>query len=419
MFMSTVNFVLYSHLYLFYLSNGVDFLNNNERSILLNIHNDYRSGIANGEYNTLTYNFQPSASNMNKLHWDIALESLAMDYAKHCIKAHNPIRHTDILNYKDIASFQYLNDNRMYVGENWYASPLKIDGITISKTQPLLAGIKWFFDELKVYNYSKTYQSIAGHYTQIVWASTRFVGCGYSSCNFGTLLVCNYWPPGNVPGQYPYLSTGTSDCTLCDPDRTSCDTNLCGGCMSSSYTNNGDLTADLCEELGDFPIICGNVISDGTSQGLSVEICVDLETQIVDIILIGPSDVWFGVGFDAVNMDNAYSIVIHGNSTQTKASEYILTQWSAGNPVTFDGENGIKIINSKTENGIKTVHVQRNRLSKENGVYSFPSYPSSIAVIFGKGIGLTYQGPMGGHSTASQMPLSLAIVDTSLVISNL
>ena len=28
--------------------------------------------------------------------------------------------------------------------ENWYSSPLKIDGTTISKTQPLLAGINWF-----------------------------------------------------------------------------------------------------------------------------------------------------------------------------------------------------------------------------------------------------------------------------------
>jgi hypothetical protein len=48
-----------------------------------------------------------------------------------------------------------------------------------------------------------------GHYTQLVWANTHQVGCGYSTCNDddGYLIevwVCNYDPPGNVIGQYPY-----------------------------------------------------------------------------------------------------------------------------------------------------------------------------------------------------------------------
>lgn len=48
-----------------------------------------------------------------------------------------------------------------------------------------------------------------GHYTQLVWANTRQVGCGYSTCetNDGFLFevwVCNYDPPGNVISQFPY-----------------------------------------------------------------------------------------------------------------------------------------------------------------------------------------------------------------------
>jgi pathogenesis-related protein 1 len=48
-----------------------------------------------------------------------------------------------------------------------------------------------------------------GHYTQIVWRSTREVGCGYARCNQsgGALMqiwVCNYDPPGNVIGREPY-----------------------------------------------------------------------------------------------------------------------------------------------------------------------------------------------------------------------
>lgn len=201
---------------------GVNFLNNNERLTLLNIHNKYRADVTNNKYNTLQYGFQPGASNMNSLFWDISLESLAMDYATQCIKGHNPNRNMDIFNYQQIAGFEFANN--MFIGESWYSSPLKIDAIAVSKLDPLLNGINWFFSEIKDYNYSKIYQSIAGHYTQIVWANTRYVGCGYSSCDFGTLIVCNYWPPGNIPGQYPYLSSQQSQCSQCQADRT-CDAN--------------------------------------------------------------------------------------------------------------------------------------------------------------------------------------------------
>jgi pathogenesis-related protein 1 len=47
-----------------------------------------------------------------------------------------------------------------------------------------------------------------GHYTQVVWRSTREVGCGYATCEVQGLTaqvwVCNYSPPGNFVGQVPY-----------------------------------------------------------------------------------------------------------------------------------------------------------------------------------------------------------------------
>jgi pathogenesis-related protein 1 len=50
-----------------------------------------------------------------------------------------------------------------------------------------------------------------GHYTQLVWANTRQVGCGYSTCTddddfLVEVWVCNYDPPGNVVGQFPYVA---------------------------------------------------------------------------------------------------------------------------------------------------------------------------------------------------------------------
>ena len=45
---------------------------------------------------------------------------------------------------------------------------------------------------------------VCGHYTQMVWRSTRFVGCGMTACGDGELWVCNYEPVGNFVGQAPF-----------------------------------------------------------------------------------------------------------------------------------------------------------------------------------------------------------------------
>ncbi|KAL3744087.1 hypothetical protein ACJRO7_013355 [Eucalyptus globulus] len=44
-----------------------------------------------------------------------------------------------------------------------------------------------------------------GHYTQLVWRSTRLVGCARVVCDDGDVfMTCNYYPPGNYVGERPY-----------------------------------------------------------------------------------------------------------------------------------------------------------------------------------------------------------------------
>jgi pathogenesis-related protein 1 len=47
-----------------------------------------------------------------------------------------------------------------------------------------------------------------GHYTQVVWRDTTYIGCARVECdnNLGVFITCNYWPPGNWEGQWPYLA---------------------------------------------------------------------------------------------------------------------------------------------------------------------------------------------------------------------
>jgi pathogenesis-related protein 1 len=44
-----------------------------------------------------------------------------------------------------------------------------------------------------------------GHYTQLVWQNTKFAGGGKAKCKNGSeIWVCQYYPAGNIIGEYPY-----------------------------------------------------------------------------------------------------------------------------------------------------------------------------------------------------------------------
>lgn len=52
---------------------------------------------------------------------------------------------------------------------------------------------------------------MVGHYTQIVWADSQYMGCGKALCPDATygwkdIWTCNFYPAGNFIGKYPYCS---------------------------------------------------------------------------------------------------------------------------------------------------------------------------------------------------------------------
>ena len=63
--------------------------------------------------------------------------------------------------------------------------------------------VKMWYDEVKNYNYSNpTFSGNTGHFTQVVWKGTRSVGFGMASKGTTTVVVANYYPPGNYMGQF-------------------------------------------------------------------------------------------------------------------------------------------------------------------------------------------------------------------------
>jgi len=59
--------------------------------------------------------------------------------------------------------------------------------------------------EARDYDYSSNKCSkVCGHYTQVVWAASKQVGCAVARDSKREVWVCNYDPPGNYVGQRPY-----------------------------------------------------------------------------------------------------------------------------------------------------------------------------------------------------------------------
>ncbi|NWU56805.1 PI16 inhibitor, partial [Dromas ardeola] len=170
-------------------------LSDEEKKIILDGHNKYRSQVS------------PPAMDMLKMSWDTDLEAFAQAYAEKCIWDHNK--------------------ERGRRGENLFA---------MAPTLDLEFAVEDWNGEEKYYNLTTSTcvpGQMCGHYTQVVWASTHQIGCGAKFCEkiegIETedmyLLVCNYYPPGNMKGRKPYKE-GPS-CSQC-PEGRVCVNSLCG-----------------------------------------------------------------------------------------------------------------------------------------------------------------------------------------------
>jgi pathogenesis-related protein 1 len=116
--------------------------------------------------------------------WSDRLATVAQDWASHLLQ-----------------QGQFYHRPHPVYGENLleinYSNP-------VSRALPAQVVAIWA-GEAKNYSYSSnTCRGMCGHYTQIVWSSTREVGCAVAHDATREVWVCNYNPPGNWVGERPY-----------------------------------------------------------------------------------------------------------------------------------------------------------------------------------------------------------------------
>ena len=141
------------------------------------------------------------------------LETIAQNYAE-TLSASGNFEHS---------SNKYNGD---YLGENLYMGYIS-ENIGYDT-------VNLWYSEYPKYDFSNPgWNYDAGHFTQVVWKSTKYLGCGVSCTSSNMCYVCcNYYPSGNYYGEFAnnvFDKSSSSDTTAVDTtvaDTTVADTTV-------------------------------------------------------------------------------------------------------------------------------------------------------------------------------------------------
>lgn len=120
------------------------------------------------------------------LAWDPLLAQGAQGYA-------NELARLNLLRHSPKASRRGIGEN-LWMGTRDYFRPARMVGSWSSERSMFLPGR--FPAVSRTGNWADV-----GHYTQMIWPRTQRVGCAIAKSVSSDVLVCRYWPSGNVDGQ--------------------------------------------------------------------------------------------------------------------------------------------------------------------------------------------------------------------------
>uniref|UniRef100_A0A7E5A0Q0 SCP domain-containing protein n=1 Tax=Panagrellus redivivus TaxID=6233 RepID=A0A7E5A0Q0_PANRE len=179
-------------------SSGVSF-GDDLRQAVVERHNLWRANLANGCSGLPGGQTAPKAKNMNALQYNCSLEVIAQKWANNCQFAHSSQSDRGGAGENLYALYSSLPtwkaDFFANAADSWWNELAQYGGVTQTDTTLTLAG----------------FNSGIGHWSQMAWAKTTSVGCGFKKCapsgtNSYTMwyVVCNYCPAGNYLNEQTY-----------------------------------------------------------------------------------------------------------------------------------------------------------------------------------------------------------------------
>ncbi len=133
-----------------------------------------------------SHNSERRRAGVPLLAWDPALAQGAQAYA-------NELARLNLMRHSPKASRRGLGEN-LWMGTRDYFRPAAMVGAWASERSMFFAGR--FPAVSRTGNWADV-----GHYTQMIWPRTQRVGCAIAKSVRSDILVCRYWPSGNVDGQ--------------------------------------------------------------------------------------------------------------------------------------------------------------------------------------------------------------------------
>lgn len=155
----------------------------------------------------------------------------------------------------------------------------------------------------------------------------------------------------------------------------------------------------------------GQTYSTGTIQltntsGLAMTLRLDIGSE-VNMILTGPADRWFSVGFGATSMTAGTDVVLcHTNSTLT-SFDRDLPGFAAP---TVDATQNWTIISNTVSGNVRTITATRSLNTGDPNDYVFSNTPSALSIIWARATAnnysLTYHGGANRGATAVNFTLN-------------
>ncbi|XP_072015037.1 cysteine-rich venom protein latisemin-like [Amphiura filiformis] len=246
-----------------------------EKMGILERHRELRSQVA------------PEAANMEYMYWDDDLATMGETWSSACIWEHDKGRLDNISPYDSFGQ-------NLWLGTGNLGSPPSGTGATNN----------WYNEE-QDYDYNAhSCSGVCGHYTQVVWAKSIYLGCGRAFCsdvsngtyNNAWIMTCHYAPAGNYQGVRPYVA-GLS-CTECESGSGQCFENSCRNCTRDSESscdcravcrNCGERDEEKCTcscQKGWYGSSCSDECKDyheycGANPGWPASLCDDPEYPYV------------------------------------------------------------------------------------------------------------------------------------------